>query len=180
MEAGGLLGSAKTARDITRLQYEKGGAKASRIFSMRSARTSRRTSSTCKTSPPIGRRSAANWKKPWAPRFTLMSARARSLGFGIVVGVQLVSGAAFVSACHPSPSGGGGHEHANAARPEGVAQARRGNAGCEDRGSVRWDLRWSEDSVLTSGVVSLDDQRSGHVFTPVTAGRVIKILAQAR
>lgn len=34
-----------------------------------------------------------------------------------------------------------------------------------------------EDSVLTSGVVTLDDQRSGHVFSPVT-GRVVKILAQ--
>jgi cobalt-zinc-cadmium efflux system membrane fusion protein len=31
--------------------------------------------------------------------------------------------------------------------------------------------------VLTSGVVTLDDQRSGHVFSPVT-GRVIKTLAQ--
>jgi membrane fusion protein, heavy metal efflux system len=34
-----------------------------------------------------------------------------------------------------------------------------------------------EDTVLTSGTVTLDDQRSGHVFSPVT-GRVIKILAQ--
>ncbi len=34
-----------------------------------------------------------------------------------------------------------------------------------------------EDSVLTSGVVTLDDQRSGHVFSPVT-GRVIKISAE--
>jgi cobalt-zinc-cadmium efflux system membrane fusion protein len=34
-----------------------------------------------------------------------------------------------------------------------------------------------EDSVLSSGVVTLDDQRSGHVFSPVT-GRVLKILAQ--
>jgi cobalt-zinc-cadmium efflux system membrane fusion protein len=34
-----------------------------------------------------------------------------------------------------------------------------------------------EDTVLTSGTVALDDQRSGHVFSPVT-GRVIKILAE--
>lgn len=34
-----------------------------------------------------------------------------------------------------------------------------------------------EDTVLTSGMVTLDDQRSGHVFSPVT-GRVVKILAQ--
>lgn len=34
-----------------------------------------------------------------------------------------------------------------------------------------------DDTLLTSGSVSLDDQRSGHVFSPVT-GRVVKIIAQ--
>jgi cobalt-zinc-cadmium efflux system membrane fusion protein len=34
-----------------------------------------------------------------------------------------------------------------------------------------------DDTLLTSGTVNLDDQRSGHVFSPVT-GRVVKILAQ--
>jgi membrane fusion protein, heavy metal efflux system len=34
-----------------------------------------------------------------------------------------------------------------------------------------------EDSILTSGTVTLDDQRTGHVFSPVT-GRVVKIFAQ--
>ena len=48
METGGLLKSARTARDITRLQFEKGAA-ASRISSTRSERTSRRTSNTSRT-----------------------------------------------------------------------------------------------------------------------------------
>jgi cobalt-zinc-cadmium efflux system membrane fusion protein len=34
-----------------------------------------------------------------------------------------------------------------------------------------------EDAIVTSGTVTLDDQRTGHVFSPVT-GRVIKIFAQ--
>ena len=34
-----------------------------------------------------------------------------------------------------------------------------------------------EDNILTSATVTLDDQRTGHVFSPVT-GRVIKIYAQ--
>jgi cobalt-zinc-cadmium efflux system membrane fusion protein len=34
-----------------------------------------------------------------------------------------------------------------------------------------------EDSILTSGTVTLDDQRTGHIFSPVT-GRVVKIMAQ--
>jgi cobalt-zinc-cadmium efflux system membrane fusion protein len=34
-----------------------------------------------------------------------------------------------------------------------------------------------EDTVVTSGTVTLDDQRTGHVFSPVT-GRVVKIAAQ--
>ena len=34
-----------------------------------------------------------------------------------------------------------------------------------------------EDSIVTSGTISLDDLRSGHVFSPVT-GRVVKIIAQ--
>jgi cobalt-zinc-cadmium efflux system membrane fusion protein len=34
-----------------------------------------------------------------------------------------------------------------------------------------------DDAVLTSGTITLDDLRSGHVFSPVT-GRVVKILAQ--
>jgi cobalt-zinc-cadmium efflux system membrane fusion protein len=34
-----------------------------------------------------------------------------------------------------------------------------------------------EDAILTSGTVTLDDQRTGHVFSPVT-GRVVKIFAQ--
>ena len=34
-----------------------------------------------------------------------------------------------------------------------------------------------DDTILTSGRVTLDDQRSGHVFSPVT-GRVVKIAAQ--
>jgi cobalt-zinc-cadmium efflux system membrane fusion protein len=34
-----------------------------------------------------------------------------------------------------------------------------------------------DDTILTSGRVALDDQRSGHVFSPVT-GRVVKITAQ--
>ena len=34
-----------------------------------------------------------------------------------------------------------------------------------------------DDTILTSGRVTLDDQRSGHIFSPVT-GRVVKITAQ--
>jgi cobalt-zinc-cadmium efflux system membrane fusion protein len=34
-----------------------------------------------------------------------------------------------------------------------------------------------DDTILTSGTVTLDDQRTGHVFSPVT-GRVVKIMAQ--
>jgi cobalt-zinc-cadmium efflux system membrane fusion protein len=34
-----------------------------------------------------------------------------------------------------------------------------------------------DDTILTSGTVTLDDLRSGHVFSPVT-GRVVKIIAQ--
>jgi cobalt-zinc-cadmium efflux system membrane fusion protein len=34
-----------------------------------------------------------------------------------------------------------------------------------------------DDTILTSGTVMLDDQRTGHVFSPVT-GRVVKITAQ--
>lgn len=34
-----------------------------------------------------------------------------------------------------------------------------------------------DDTILTSGTVTLDDQRTGHVFSPVT-GRVVKIVAQ--
>jgi cobalt-zinc-cadmium efflux system membrane fusion protein len=34
-----------------------------------------------------------------------------------------------------------------------------------------------DDSILTSGTITLDDQRTGHVFSPVT-GRVVKIMAQ--
>ena len=33
-----------------------------------------------------------------------------------------------------------------------------------------------DDTILTSGTVSLDDQRTGHVFSPVT-GRVVQVLA---
>lgn len=39
------------------------------------------------------------------------------------------------------------------------------------------DIRTVEDTILTSGRISLDDQRSGHVFSPVT-GRVLSINAQ--
>jgi cobalt-zinc-cadmium efflux system membrane fusion protein len=38
------------------------------------------------------------------------------------------------------------------------------------------DLQDVDDTILTSGTVSLDDMRSGHVFSPVT-GRVVTILA---
>jgi cobalt-zinc-cadmium efflux system membrane fusion protein len=34
-----------------------------------------------------------------------------------------------------------------------------------------------DDTILTSGTISLDDQRTGHVFSPVT-GRVVSIVAQ--
>src|SRR5271170_1143608 len=34
-----------------------------------------------------------------------------------------------------------------------------------------------DDTILTSGTVTLDDQRTGHVFSPVT-GRVVTIAAQ--
>lgn len=34
-----------------------------------------------------------------------------------------------------------------------------------------------DDTILTSGTITLDDERTGHVFSPVT-GRVIKILAE--
>jgi cobalt-zinc-cadmium efflux system membrane fusion protein len=34
-----------------------------------------------------------------------------------------------------------------------------------------------DDTILTSGTISLDDMRTGHVFSPVT-GRVISIVAQ--
>src|SRR5258708_12989920 len=33
-----------------------------------------------------------------------------------------------------------------------------------------------DDTILTSGTVSLDDQRTGHVLSPVT-GRVVQVLA---
>jgi cobalt-zinc-cadmium efflux system membrane fusion protein len=33
------------------------------------------------------------------------------------------------------------------------------------------------DTILTSGTITLDDQRTGHIFSPVT-GRVVKIMAQ--
>jgi len=38
------------------------------------------------------------------------------------------------------------------------------------------DTRDVEDTIVTSGTVSLDDLRTGHVFSPVT-GRVVRILA---
>jgi cobalt-zinc-cadmium efflux system membrane fusion protein len=39
------------------------------------------------------------------------------------------------------------------------------------------DLREVDDTILTSGTVTLDDLHAGHVFSPVT-GRVVSILAQ--
>ncbi len=102
-----------------------------------------------------------------------MTGRALSLTFGAVVAVQLVAGA-FVSACHPSQAAA---EAARPPTPAGqvwlkLAEVREAKIEVQSVGP-----QVVEDSVLTSGVVSLDDQRSGHVFTPVT-GRVIKILAQ--
>jgi cobalt-zinc-cadmium efflux system membrane fusion protein len=103
-----------------------------------------------------------------------MSARARSLRFGVVVGVQLVSGAAFVSACHPSQAAA---EATSLLTPPGQVWLKPAEVLDAKIEVQSVGPQVVEDSVLTSGVVSLDDQRSGHVFTPVT-GRVIKILAQ--
>jgi cobalt-zinc-cadmium efflux system membrane fusion protein len=103
-----------------------------------------------------------------------MSARARSLKFRAVVGVLLVSGTACVSACHPSQAAA---EATNLLTPPGQVWLKPAEV-LEAKIEVQSvGPQVVEDSVLTSGVVSLDDQRSGHVFTPVT-GRVIKILAQ--
>jgi cobalt-zinc-cadmium efflux system membrane fusion protein len=103
-----------------------------------------------------------------------MSARARSLKFRAVVGVLLVSGAACVSACHPSQAAA---EATNLLTPPGQVWLKPAEVLDAKIEVQSVGPQVVEDSVLTSGVVSLDDQRSGHVFTPVT-GRVIKILAQ--
>jgi cobalt-zinc-cadmium efflux system membrane fusion protein len=64
-----------------------------------------------------------------------------------------------------------------AARPEGEvwltpAQVRDAKIQVADVGEQSVD-----DTILTSGTVTLDDQRTGHVFSPVT-GRVVNISAQ--
>jgi cobalt-zinc-cadmium efflux system membrane fusion protein len=66
---------------------------------------------------------------------------------------------------------------AAAARPEGEvwltpAQVRDAKIQVADVGEQSVD-----DTILTSGTVTLDDQRTGHVFSPVT-GRVVNISAQ--
>jgi cobalt-zinc-cadmium efflux system membrane fusion protein len=88
--------------------------------------------------------------------------------------LQVMASAALLSACRPSQAAG---EVPTSSAPAGQvwltpAEVRDAKIEVQAVGP-----QVVEDTVLTSGVVTLDDQRSGHVFSPVT-GRVVKILAQ--
>jgi cobalt-zinc-cadmium efflux system membrane fusion protein len=96
------------------------------------------------------------------------------LSRAFVIAVLLVAASALVSACRPSQAAS---VALGPETPPGqvwvtLAEARAAKIEVQAVGP-----QVVEDSVLTSGVVTLDDQRSGHVFSPVT-GRVIKTLAQ--
>jgi membrane fusion protein, heavy metal efflux system len=96
------------------------------------------------------------------------------LSRAVVFAVPLIAASALVSACRPSQAAS---EASRTQTPPGqvwltLAEARAAKIEVQAVGP-----QVVEDSVLTSGVVTLDDQRSGHVFSPVT-GRVIKTLAQ--
>jgi|HubBroStandDraft_2_1064218.scaffolds.fasta_scaffold13827_3 cobalt-zinc-cadmium efflux system membrane fusion protein len=92
----------------------------------------------------------------------------------IAVAVRLVAASALISACHPSQAAAEGTKLPTPAGQVWLKPAEVRDAKIEVQ-SIGPQV--VEDSVLTSGVVTLDDQRSAHVFTPVT-GRVIKILAE--
>jgi len=96
------------------------------------------------------------------------------LSRALLFAVPLIAASALVSACRPSQAAS---EASRPQTPPGqvwltLAEARAAKIEVQAVGP-----QVVEDSVLTSGVVTLDDQRSGHVFSPVT-GRVIKTLAQ--
>lgn len=103
-----------------------------------------------------------------------MEARSHCSFSAMAVAVRLVAASALISACHPSQAAAEGTKLSTPAGQVWLKPAEVRDAKIEVQ-SIGPQV--VEDSVLTSGVVTLDDQRSAHVFTPVT-GRVIKILAE--
>jgi cobalt-zinc-cadmium efflux system membrane fusion protein len=108
--------------------------------------------------------------------------RFHSFSFGLgnakaAFGLGIAKGAACVlalAACRPSQAAG---EAATPQPPAGQvwltpAQVKEAKIRVEPVGE-----QIVEDTILTSGTVTLDDQRTGHIFSPVT-GRVVKILGQ--
>ncbi len=103
-----------------------------------------------------------------------MGAHTSSLLSLVAVAARLVAAAAAVSACHTSQAAA---EAGKVSPPAGQVWLKPEEVRAAKIEVQSIGPQVVEDSVLTSGVVTLDDQRSGHVFTPVT-GRVIKILAE--
>ena len=103
-----------------------------------------------------------------------MSTDRSALGRLMAKGVACVLVLSWQAACRPSQAAG---EAAIPQPPAGqvwLTPAQVKEAKIEIAPVGEQDV---EDTILTSGTVTLDDQRTGHVFSPVT-GRVVKILGQ--
>ena len=95
------------------------------------------------------------------------------LSQGALVGLVALAGATGAS-CHKSQAA---TEPAGPQAPTGqvwLTPAQVKDAKIEVQPVAEHDV---DDTILTSGRVTLDDLRSAHVFSPVT-GRVVKITAQ--
>jgi cobalt-zinc-cadmium efflux system membrane fusion protein len=79
-----------------------------------------------------------------------------------------------VAACHPAPAT---TEAPEVQHPEGEVWLTPQQVRDAKIGVQPVEVHAVDDTILTSGTISLDDQRTGHVFSPVT-GRVVNIVAQ--
>src|SRR5215472_5564751 len=85
--------------------------------------------------------------------------------------IVVFAAAAACAACHRTPAAQEGAE-----APPGevwLTPSQVTDAKIEIKALSNHDV---DDTILTSGVVSLEDVRTGHVFSPVT-GRVVSIVA---
>ncbi len=102
---------------------------------------------------------------------TMPPARSKTLA-SWHLGVLAIALAA--SSCHKAPAA---EETAGPPPPAGEVWLTPTQVNDAKIGVATVNVQDVDDTILTSGTVTLDDLRSGHVFSPVT-GRVVKILAQ--
>jgi membrane fusion protein, heavy metal efflux system len=103
-------------------------------------------------------------------KFRLKGSTAHCFGLAAALGAGAAAPA--LSACHPSPAAGAAERTTPGQvwlTPQQLAEAKIQVATVGEQ--------VVDDSVVTSGMVTLEDTRTGHIFSPVT-GHVVKIDAE--